>query len=57
VLGGATAGPKPKELLSRIGASLDLDAPVKVLRMVENTPQNARVLILDEPAASLSQVA
>jgi rhamnose transport system ATP-binding protein len=54
---------KAQELLTRIGASLDLDAPVKDLRMAEKQlleiaralGRNARVLILDEPTASLSQ--
>jgi len=54
---------KARELLARIGASLDLDAPVKNLRMAEKQlleiaralGRQARVLILDEPTASLSQ--
>lgn len=49
-------------LLARIGASLDLDAPVRTLRMAEKQlleiaraiGRNARVLILDEPTASLA---
>lgn len=50
------------ELLSRIGATLDLDAPVGTLRMAEKQlieiaraiSRQARVLILDEPTASLA---
>lgn len=51
-----------QELLARIGATLDLDAPVRTLRMAEKQlleiaraiGRKARVLILDEPTASLS---
>lgn len=51
------------EALARIGATLDLDTPVKELRMAEKQlleiaralSRNARVLILDEPTASLAQ--
>jgi rhamnose transport system ATP-binding protein len=54
---------KAAELLDRIGAKLDLDAPVGQLRMAEKQlieiaralGRKARVLILDEPTASLAQ--
>lgn len=50
-------------LLARIGATLDLDVPVKQLRMAEKQlleiaralGRKARVLILDEPTAALPQ--
>lgn len=50
------------DLLGRIGAALDLDKPVRDLRMAEKQlleiaralGRQARVLILDEPTASLS---
>lgn len=52
-----------REMLDRIGASLDLDRPVRELRMAEKQlleiaralGRSARVLILDEPTASLAQ--
>ena len=50
------------EMLARIGARLDLDRPVRELRMAEKQlleiaralSRSARVLILDEPTASLA---
>ncbi len=50
------------EMLERIGARLDLDRPVRELRMAEKQlleiaralSRSARVLILDEPTASLA---
>ena len=52
-----------RERLARIGATLDLDRPVRHLRMAEKQlieiaralGRQARVLILDEPTASLAQ--
>ena len=52
-----------RERLARIGAAIDLDRPVRDLRMAEKQlieiaralGQRARVLILDEPTASLAQ--
>ncbi|AKC82351.1 D-ribose transporter ATP-binding protein [Verrucomicrobia bacterium IMCC26134] len=52
-----------RALLARIGAELDVERPVKDLRMAEKQlleiaralGRKARVLILDEPTASLSQ--
>ena len=52
-----------RERLARVGATLDLDRPVRHLRMAEKQTieiaralgQRARVLILDEPTASLAQ--
>lgn len=54
---------RARELLARIGADLDIARPVKELRMAEKQlleiaralGRSARVLILDEPTASLSQ--
>ncbi|HEY0947034.1 MAG TPA: sugar ABC transporter ATP-binding protein, partial [Opitutaceae bacterium] len=54
---------RARTLLARIGAELDLDRPVKHLRMAEKQlleiaralGRSARVLILDEPTASLAQ--
>lgn len=54
---------RARTLLARIGAMLDLDQPVKHLRMAEKQlleiaralGRSARVLILDEPTASLAQ--
>ena len=52
-----------RALLARIGADLDVERPVKELRMAEKQlleiaralGRSAKVLILDEPTASLSQ--
>ena len=54
---------RARELLARIGAELDVERPVKELRMAEKQlleiaralGRSAKVLILDEPTASLSQ--
>lgn len=54
---------RARELLARVGAVLDVRRPVKALRMAEKQlleiaralGRSARVLILDEPTASLSQ--
>ena len=54
---------RARELLARVGAELDVDRPVKELRMAEKQlleiaralGRSAKVLILDEPTASLSQ--
>lgn len=54
---------KAREKLARIGAVIDVDVPVKGLRMAEQQlieiaralGRNARGLILDEPTASLAQ--
>lgn len=51
-----------REMLGRIGATIDVDAPVRNLRMAEKQlieiaralARRARVLILDEPTASLA---
>jgi rhamnose transport system ATP-binding protein len=53
---------RAKELLSRVGATIDIDAPVHTLSMPEQQlleiaralGANARILIMDEPTASLS---
>lgn len=54
---------RARELLARIGAAIDVERPVKELRMAEKQlleiaralGRSAKVLILDEPTASLSQ--
>lgn len=54
---------RARALLARIGAELDVERPVKELRMAEKQlleiaralGRSAKVLILDEPTASLSQ--
>lgn len=54
---------RARTLLARIGAEIDVDRPVKELRMAEKQlleiaralGRSAKVLILDEPTASLSQ--
>jgi rhamnose transport system ATP-binding protein len=54
---------KARQMLARVGAHLDLDAPVKQLRMAEKQlleiaralGRQAKTLILDEPTASLAQ--
>ena len=54
---------RARELLARIGAELDVERPVKELRMADKQlleiaralGRSAKVLILDEPTASLSQ--
>lgn len=54
---------RARALLARIGADLDVERPVKDLRMAEKQlleiaralGRSAKVLILDEPTASLSQ--
>lgn len=54
---------RARELLARVGATIDVDRPVKELRMAEKQlleiaralGRSAKVLILDEPTASLSQ--
>ncbi len=56
-------GNRARELLARIGADIEVDRPVKELRMAEKQlieiaralGRSAQVLILDEPTASLSQ--
>ncbi len=54
---------RARELLAKVGATIDVDRPVKELRMAEKQlleiaralGRSAKVLILDEPTASLSQ--
>lgn len=54
---------RARELLARVGATFDVELPVKELRMAEKQlleiaralGRSAKVLILDEPTASLSQ--
>lgn len=63
VISWRTRATRARALLARIGADFDVERPVKDLRMAEKQlleiaralGRSAKVLILDEPTASLSQ--